>query len=164
MAPPILPLIKILGYTKTQGLSRKVQPLLVWWERFVQHQCNLAAKESGLECTCVNNDFTVLVSGGGRCRSVSMCTVWLLHSKWLSNESASNFMSSLNIHWQKLFGWFRRLQLWATGDWQLHQGTMHLLVYYCLMQSFRQNIKSPSWFSHPTARFGILKLLAFSQD
>ena len=28
------------------------------------HQCNLAAKESGLECACVNNDdFTVLVSG-----------------------------------------------------------------------------------------------------
>ena len=32
----------------------------------VQHQCNLAAKESGLECSCVNNDkVTVLVSGGG---------------------------------------------------------------------------------------------------
>ena len=28
------------------------------------HRCNLAAKESGLECTCVSNDnFTVLVSG-----------------------------------------------------------------------------------------------------
>ena len=28
---------------------------------------NLAAKESGLECTCMNNDdFTVLISGGGR--------------------------------------------------------------------------------------------------
>ena len=28
----------------------------------------LAAEESGLECTCMNNeDFTVLVSGGGRC-------------------------------------------------------------------------------------------------
>ena len=33
-----------------------------------QHQCNLAAKESGLEFACVNNDnFTVLVSGDGRC-------------------------------------------------------------------------------------------------
>ena len=27
----------------------------------------MAAKDNGLECTCVNNgDFTVLVSGGGR--------------------------------------------------------------------------------------------------
>ena len=44
---------------------------------------------------CVNKgDFTVLVSRGGRCHWVSMCTVWPLHSKWLSeysNESASNF-------------------------------------------------------------------------
>ena len=30
-----------------------------------------------------------------------------------------NFVSSLNILLQKLFGWFRRPQLWATGDWQL---------------------------------------------
>ena len=29
--------------------------------------CNLAVKESGLQCTYVNNDdFTVLVSGGGK--------------------------------------------------------------------------------------------------
>ena len=39
----------------------------MYQEWFVQHRCNLAAKESGLECTCLNNDdFTVLVSGGGR--------------------------------------------------------------------------------------------------
>ena len=37
-----------------------------------------------------------------------------------SNNSASNFELHLNIPLQKLFGWFRRLQLWATGDWQLH--------------------------------------------
>ena len=50
-------------------------------------------------------------------------TVWLSHSKWLreqSNESASNFALSLNIPPQKLFRWFRGLQLWATDDWQLH--------------------------------------------
>ena len=34
----------------------------------MQHRYNLAAKGSGLECACVNNDnFTVLVSGGARC-------------------------------------------------------------------------------------------------
>ena len=90
----------------------------------MQHQCNLAAKESGLECTCVNNDdFTVLVSGGDRRHWVSMCIVWPSHSKWLreqSNESASDFALSLNIPPWKLFWWFRRPQLWAAGDWQLH--------------------------------------------
>ena len=62
-----------------------VQPLLIWWDWFVQHRCNLVAKESGQEYTCMNNDdFTVLVGGGGRHCWVSMCTVWPLHSKWLS--------------------------------------------------------------------------------
>ena len=89
------------------------------------HPCNLAAKESGLECTCVNSDgFTILVSGGRRCQWMSTCTVWPLHSKWLrelSNESASDFVLSLYIPPWKLFGWFRKpQQLWATGDWQLH--------------------------------------------
>ena len=62
------------------GLSGKVQSLLIQWEWYVHHQCNLAAKESGLECACMNNDdFTVPVSG-----AVSMCNVWLSHSRWLS--------------------------------------------------------------------------------
>ena len=71
------------------------------------HQCNLAAKESGLECTYVNNDgFTVVVSGDGRHHWVRMCTLQPSHSKWLgkqSNESASNFALSLNIPPWKLF-------------------------------------------------------------
>ena len=41
-----------------------------------------------------------------------------------SNESASNFTLSLNIPLQKLFGWFRMLQLWVTGDWQLHHNNV----------------------------------------
>ena len=79
----------------------------------MQHWYNLAAKESGLECSCVNNDnFTGLVSGGGRLHWVGMCVVWPSHSKWLSKESkkyAWNFALSLNVPAWKLFGWFRRL-------------------------------------------------------
>ena len=42
----------------------RVQPLLIYQEQFAWHQGSLAAKESGLECACVNNDdFTVLVIG-----------------------------------------------------------------------------------------------------
>ena len=64
---------------------KKVPPSSIQQEQFTPHWCNLAAKESGLECACVNDDnFTVLVSGDGRCCWVSTCTVWPSHSKWLS--------------------------------------------------------------------------------
>ena len=74
---------------------------------FGWHQCEVAAQESGLECACANNDsFTVLVREGTRHRWVSMCPVWLWHSKWLSkwtNKSASNFVLSFNIPpWQQI--------------------------------------------------------------
>ena len=40
------------------------------------HLCNLADKESGLQCTCVNNDdFTVLVGGDGRVSEQVYCVV-----------------------------------------------------------------------------------------
>ena len=101
------------------------------------HQCSLAAKEGGLECTWVNNDdFTVLVSGGSRCCWVSMCTVWPSHSKWVSR--AVNLHQILHETWTFLCGnfrWFRRLQLWATGDWQLHHDNACAHA-SCLLQRF----------------------------
>ena len=73
-----------ISMLKYEACPEIVQPLLVQQKWFVWHQCNLAAKESGLECSCVNNDdFTVLVSRGGRCSWVSMCTVWPMHSKMI---------------------------------------------------------------------------------
>ena len=57
--------------------------------------------------------------------------------KWLSEQSnkpASNFALSLTITPWKLFRWFRRPQLWATGDWQLyHNIPAHTS---CLVQKF----------------------------
>ena len=44
-------------------------------------------------------------------------------------------MLSLNILPQKLFQWFRRSQLWATGDWQLHHDNVPAHV-SCLVQFF----------------------------
>ena len=85
-----------------------------------------------------NDNFTVLVSGGSRCCWESMYTVWVLHSKWVSeqsNDSVSNFVLSLNIPPWKLFSWFRRPQLWATGDWQLHHDSAPAYTSR-LMQSF----------------------------
>ena len=65
----------------------------------MQHRCNLAAKESGLECTRVNNgDFAVLVGGGGRCHWVNMCTVWLSHmSKSCSHDLEGHSCGQLVI-------------------------------------------------------------------
>ena len=50
------------------------------------HWCNLAAKESGLKCKFMNNDdFTVLVSGGGRwlARACVLCG-HLIQNDWAS--------------------------------------------------------------------------------
>ena len=44
-------------------------------------------------------------------------------------------MLSLNIPPRKLFDWFRRPQLWAPGDWQLHHDNSPAYA-SCLMQSF----------------------------
>ena len=78
--------IYIYIYTHTYIVyPGKDQPLLIWRERFAQHRWTLAAKESGLECACLNNnDFTILVSGGSGRGWVGMWTVWPSRSKWLS--------------------------------------------------------------------------------
>ena len=97
-----------------------------------------------------NDDFTVLVGGGGRCHWVSMYPDWLSHSKWLSgksnksaskwlsgknNKSASNFMLNINIPPWKLFRWFRRAQRWATVIGSFIT-TRHLLMRHVLCRVF----------------------------
>ena len=81
--------------------------------------------------------FTVLVSGSSRRHWMNLYTLWLLDSKWLSkwnNESATNIVLSFNMPLQKLFRLFRRLQQWATGDWQLHHNAPAHVSH--LVQSF----------------------------
>ena len=93
-----------------------------------------------------------------------MCTVWMSHSKWLSeqiNKSASHFVLSLNIPPWKLLGWFRRLSLWATGDWQLHHDNVPAHASRLMQRFFAKHqitqVTQPSL--QPT--FGALWLLAF---
>ena len=141
--------------------------MLIKREQFAWHWCNLAAKESGLECACVNHyDFTVLVNVSWGCCWVSICTVWPLRSKWLSkesNKSASNFALSLSIPLQKLLRWFKRLPLWATGDWQLYHNTAPAHASH-MEQVFLQNIKSPRWLSPHKAQMWHPKTLAFPKS
>ena len=87
-----------------------------------------------------------------------MCTVWPLHSKWLSeqsNGSASNCALSLNIPSQQLCGWLRRPRLLEMGSFVM---TMHLLMYHVSCRVFGEtsNHSAPLW-----SRFGALWLLAF---
>ena len=105
----------------------------------MQRWCNLAAKESGLDCACMNNDdFTVLVSKSGRHYWVNMCTVWLLHSKWLresSTESASDFAVSLNIPPWNLMWMIQKAA--AMGQWWLIASAPHHTSHpSCLVQRF----------------------------
>ena len=111
-----------------------------------------------------NDDFTVLVSGGGRCCWVSMCTVRLMNSKWLSewsNESAPNFALSLNIPPKKLFGWFRRLQLWATGDCQLQHNHLSAHASYLMQRFLVKHQITQVTQPRVQPRYGALWLLGF---
>ena len=70
-------------------------------------------------------------------------------------------MLSLSILWWKLFRWFRRPQLWTTGDWQLpHHNTpahaSHLVQRFLVKQQTTQ-VTQPSY----RFKFGALWLLAF---
>ena len=81
---------------------------------------------------------------------------------WVSRATkpSSNFVWSLNSLLWKLFWWFRRAQLGAGGDWQLHRDNAPTtcITSYAV---FLWNIKSPRWLRPPTPRFGALQLLAF---
>ena len=70
---------------------------------------------------------------------LSECVYWVVVTfnmieqvkPWISIK----FVLSLNIPLWKLFIWFRSLQLWATGDWQLHHNNMPAHISH-LVQSF----------------------------
>ena len=90
---------------------------------------------------------TVLVSEGGRHLWVSMCTVWPLHLKLLSeqsNELVSNFVLSLNIPLQKLFGWFRRLSemiQWVQHKWKCGTNTFQRWLGICWKCQTPENVE-----------------------
>ena len=108
--------------------------------------------KTGLECTCMNNDnFTVLVSGGGRYHWVGTCTVWPLHSKWLNEVEQGiqiKFCIKLEHSSAETIQWRRRPQLWATGDGQLHLNNVpthasHLLQRFLVKHQITQVTQAP---------------------
>ena len=61
---------------------------------------------------------------------------------------------------RKLFRWFRKLQLWATGDWQLHHNNVPTRASF-LMQFFGETPNHPGDLVPLQPIFGALWLLAF---
>ena len=142
-----------------QVCLENVQPLLIQLEWFVQHWCNLAAKESGLECTCVNNDnFTVLVSGGGRYHWVSVCTVWPSQQKIterVEKQLCTQFCVKLEQSSAESIWMIQRPQLWATGDRQLQHDNIpahasHLVQRFLAKYQITQVTQPP--YSAPSAQ------------
>ena len=77
---------------------------------------------------------------------------------------ASNFALSLNIPQQKLFGWFRRPQLWATDDWLFYHDNACPPMHHISCRVSWWNIKLPRWLSPSTARKGHPVTSGFSQN
>ena len=81
-------------------------------------------------------------------------------TEWVQQWICIKFCIKLDIPLQKLFRWFRRLQLWATGDWQPHHNNM--LAHVSCPYSFFCKITNYPGDSAPLQpRFGALWLLAF---
>ena len=92
------------------------------------------------------------------CTSQWGCWLCALCGHCIQNDWASRatklhqiLHQSPNIPLWKVFRWFRRPQLWATGDWQLHHHSMPAHASH-LLQSFLWSIKTPRWLSPSTAQ------------
>ena len=102
-----------------RGLSGK-SPAIVNTARIVCAilACNLAAKETGLECTCVNNDNLTILSGGSRCHWVSTCTVWASHSNaWVEQQICIKFSFKLEQSSTETIQVIQKAS--AAGNWWL---------------------------------------------
>ena len=61
----------------------------------------------------------MLLSGHVHCVAIAFKT-----TEQVEQRISIKFCVKLEHPPWKVFGWFRRLQLWATGDWQLHHNNM----------------------------------------
>ena len=60
-------------------------------------------------------------------------------TEWVEQWICIKFFINLNVPLRKLLGWFRRPQLWETGDWQLHHNNLPTHALY-LTQRFLKKI------------------------
>ena len=119
-----------------------------------------------MECTCVNNDdFTVLVSGGGRhdewaCVLCSCC----IQNDWASR--AMNLHQILHSAWTFLCGnCLDDLGGWNYGQLMIGSfiTTMHLLIHHTYCRVFAETSNHPGDSDPLQPRFGAPWLLFFPQ-
>ena len=96
------------------------------------------------------------------CEHVYCVAVTFKMTERMEPEICISFWVKLEHSLWKLFGWFRRPQLWATGDWQLHHDNApahasHLVHSFLVKHQITQ-VTQPLL---PQPRFGTLQLLAF---
>ena len=126
--------------------------------------CNLVAKESGLECTCMNNDdFTVLVSGTGRYQWMSTCLCGRsIQNDWVSR--AMNLHQILRLAWKFLCGNYsddsegRSYGKLVNGSFIT---TTHPHMHHILCSFFHETSSHPGDSGPLQLRFGKLWLLDF---
>ena len=128
------------------------------------YRCNLAAKENGLECTCMNNDnFTVQVSGAVDAIEWA-CVLWGRHLlNGLASRAANLNQILLKLEHSSVetIEMIHKATAVAAGDWQLHHDNIHDHT-SCLMQEFfKETWTHPGDSVPPQWGFGALKLLAF---
>ena len=129
-------------------------------------KCNLSAKELGLECIWLSIDhFPALVSGAVDAPEWACVLVGITFKVTESGEQriCIRFYVKLIIRLCKLLGWLWRLQLWATGDWQLHHDNM-TVVHHVYCRVFWLNIWSTRWLRPLHPWFASLWLNGFSPN
>ena len=84
-----------------------------------------------------------------------------IQKEWLEQWICIKFCIKLEYSSAETIWSFRRPQLWATGDWQLHNDNMPGHASRLCSEFFWRSIKSPRWLSPLQPRFGALRLLAF---
>ena len=110
-----------------------------------------------------NDDFTVLVSGGGRRHWVSMCTVWPSHSKWLSEKAMNLHQFCIKLeHSSAEIIWMTQKAL-AMGNWWLAASSQQCAC-SCITshaECFGKTSNHTGDWAPLQPRFGTLQLLDF---
>ena len=128
----------------------------------MRHQCNLAAKESGLECACMNNDdFTVLV---GEVYAIEWACVLCGHciqNNWLEQQIFIKLFIKLE-HSSKDIVWMIQKAA-AMGSWWLAASSRqhaHSCFTSCA-EFFGETSNHPGDSAPLQSRSGTLQLLTF---
>ena len=111
---------------------------------------------------CVNNDFTVLVSGGSRHHRVSMCTVWVAFkmTEWVELWSCITFCVKLKHSSMETIRMTQKAA--AMGNWWLAASSQQHACSHITSHAVFCETPNHSHDSAPLQpRFGALRLLAF---